>query len=47
MSIAHAHHKMLFELLPDEFPPFFTEDEGVLWGKFYEELNAKASNVRR
>lgn len=33
------HHRMLFELLPDLFPPFLTDTERALWGKFYEELN--------
>jgi hypothetical protein len=30
---------MLFELLPDYFPPFLTDTERGLWGKFYAEIN--------
>lgn len=29
---------MLFELLPDYFPPFLTETETRLWEMYYDEI---------
>jgi hypothetical protein len=35
---------MLFELLPDLFPPFLTDTERALWGRYYEELNQRGNH---
>jgi hypothetical protein len=40
LSLAHARNRMLFELLPDLFPPFLTDTERSLWGLYYQEKNA-------
>lgn len=40
--LAHATSKLLFELRPDVFPEgYLTLVERLIWGLFYEELEAK------
>lgn len=35
------HKRMLYELLPDYFPPFLTDTERGLWDRYYRELHQK------
>lgn len=36
---------MLFEIVPDVFPPYLTDTERLLWGRYYEE-QAKRDGAR-
>lgn len=36
------HKRMLFELLPDLFPPFLTDLERLLWDRYYTDMAARS-----
>jgi len=37
--LAWLQKRMLFDILPDQFPPFLTDIERRLWWKFHKEIN--------
>ena len=37
MSLADKHGKQLYELRPDVFPPFLSDLEVMLWGRYFDQ----------
>ena len=39
MSLGQLHQRMLYEMLPDMFPPLLTNTEIALWEMHYKDFN--------
>jgi len=39
LSLAYLNKRMLFELLPDYFPPFLSNTEIRLWELYFAEMS--------